>query len=110
MVAAILEESEMGVIECETAEQALSVLEKLGASLSLVFTDIRLAGQIDGIALAHFARQQYPNLHVIVTSGFELTERLPAGVKFMSKPWIALDLLRAAEGCKLSSGWTSASD
>ena len=96
-VAALLEESEMGVVQCDTAEEALRVLEKLGEYVSLIFTDVKLNGKIDGIELAHFSTQRYPNIHVIVTSGFALTRRLPEGVKFMRKPWLPLDVLREAE-------------
>ena len=34
LVAMLLQESEMGVIQCENAEAALDVLEKMGALLS----------------------------------------------------------------------------
>ena len=96
MVAMLLEESEMGVIQCENAEQAFQVLKKNGASLSMMFTDIQLSGQVDGVELAHFTHQHYPNIHLIVTSGFVLVKRLPDGTTFMSKPWTPLDLLREA--------------
>ena len=96
-VAALLEESEMGVVQSDTAEEALRVLEKLGEYVSLIFTDVKLNGKIDGVELAHFSTQRYPNIHVIVTSGFALTRRLPEGVKFMRKPWLPLDVLREAE-------------
>jgi two-component system, cell cycle response regulator CpdR len=95
-VATLLEESEMGVIQCASAEAALGVLEKMGGCLSLMFTDVNLAGAIDGLELARFAKANFPNIHVIVTSG---TPRagLPDGAKFLAKPWRALDVLREAE-------------
>ena len=96
-VAALLEESDMGVVQCDTAEEALRILEIMGECVSLMFTDIKLGGQIDGVELAHFSAQRYPNIHVIVTSGLALTRRLPDGVKFMPKPWLPLDVLREAE-------------
>jgi DNA-binding NtrC family response regulator len=96
-VAALLEESEMGVVQCDTAEEALRVLEKMGECVSLMFTDIKLGGQIDGVELAHFSAQRYPNIHVIVTSGLAPSRRLPDGVRFMPKPWLPLDILREVE-------------
>jgi CheY-like chemotaxis protein len=94
-VATLLEESEMGVIQCASAEAALGVLERMGGCLSLMFTDVNLAGAIDGLELARFAKANFPNIHVIVTSG---TPRagLPDGAKFLAKPWRALDVLREA--------------
>ena len=95
-MATLLEESEMGVIQCKSAEDALHVLDKLGDCLSLMFTDVNLAGSIDGLELARFAKARYPDVHVIVTSGTPRTG-LPEGAKFLAKPWRALDVLREAE-------------
>jgi two-component SAPR family response regulator len=92
----LLEESEMEVIECQSAEGALCVLEEMGSRVSMIFTDVNLAGKIDGVELAHFATQHCPNIHIIVTSGFELTKSLPEGTLFMPKPWLPLDVLREA--------------
>ena len=97
LVAMLLEECDMGVIQCESAEAALRVLEKMGGCLSMMFTDVNLAGIIDGVDLAHFAKQRFPDLHVIVTSGVEQTKSLPAGTTFMAKPWRPLDVFRVAE-------------
>jgi len=96
-VVVLLEESEMGVIECDSAEEALRILEKMGGCVSLMFTDVNLVGKIDGVELAHFATQCCPNIHVIVTSGRALTKSLPEGAIFMPKPWLPLDVLREAE-------------
>ena len=100
----LLEASEMDVIQCESAERALRVLEKMGGSVSMIFTDVKLAGKIDGVELAHFATQCYPDIHVIVTSGIALTKNLPEGATFMPKPWLPLDVLREAERSRQLSG------
>jgi DNA-binding NtrC family response regulator len=97
LLVTLLEESEMGVIQCESAEAALRVLERMGGCLTMLFTDVQLAGSIDGIELARFARERFPALHVIVTSGTTQAGRVPAGATFMPKPWLALDVLREAE-------------
>jgi two-component system cell cycle response regulator CpdR len=97
MAVVLLEECEISVIECESAEGALRVLEKMGGCVSMIFTDVSLAGKIDGVELAHFATRCYPDIHVIVTSGFALTKTLPEGATFMPKPWLPLDVLREAQ-------------
>jgi two-component system cell cycle response regulator CpdR len=97
LVVMLLEESEMTVIQCEDGEEAMRILEKMGRRVSMMFTDVNLAGKLDGVDLAHFATRFDPNIHVIVTSGLALTKELPKGVKFMGKPWLALDVLREAE-------------
>jgi CheY-like chemotaxis protein len=100
LVVVLLEESEMSVTQCESAEAALRILEKIGGCVSILFTDIHLAGAMDGVELAHFVAQRYPNIHVIVTSGLAPARRLPDGVMFMPKPWLPLNVLREAERSK----------
>ena len=97
LIALLLEESDMGVIQCESAEAALRVLERLGGCVSMLFTDINLAGMLDGVDLAHFARKRFPGMNIVVTSGAAQTRALPADTTFMAKPWLPLDLLREAE-------------
>ena len=96
MISMLLEESEYEVFLCETAEEALLVLDRKGRKLSLLMTDVNLAGRMSGVQLAAIARQRHPLLDVVVTSGKTLNEKLPDGVKFWAKPWAALDVLREA--------------
>jgi two-component system cell cycle response regulator CpdR len=96
LVAVLLDESELSVIQCQSAEQALRVLKKTGGRVSMMFTDVKLAGKIDGVELAHFATRWYPKIRIIVTSGQALPQSLPEGAMFMPKPWLPLDVLREA--------------
>ena len=100
MISMLLEESEYEVILCETAEEALLVLDRKGRKLSFLMTDVNLAGPMNGAELATIARSRYPALDVVVTSGQPLNGSLPDGVKFWSKPWAALDVLREAESAQ----------
>ena len=97
MICLLLEESDFEVIECESAEAAELVLERNGDSLSLMMTDVNLAGNMNGVELAHIAKKCNPELDVIVTSGKPLQQDLPDGAKFWSKPWVPLDVIREAE-------------
>jgi len=99
LASTLLEESELHVIECESAEAAVSVMQRRGHTVALVFVDIRLPGLIDGVDLARLVHTHWPHAKVIVTSG-DAGDRLgalPAGTAYMEKPWRALDLLIAAE-------------
>ena len=96
LVITLLEESEMNVIQCESAEAAVDVLDQSGGRLSVIFTDVELAGIMDGIELAHIARQRFPDFHIVVTSGTPRIRRLPDGTTFMAKPWSAADVLLEA--------------
>jgi DNA-binding NtrC family response regulator len=100
MVVVLLEESDMGVIQCESAEAAIGVLEKAGGCISMMFTDVSLAGRIDGVELACMTTRRWSNIHVVVTSGLALTKRLPDRALFLPKPWLPLDVLREVERCQ----------
>ena len=63
----------------------------------MMFADVNLAGRINGIELAHAAKNRFPDMHVIVTSGNTHKMKLPEGAAFMPKPWRPLDVLREAE-------------
>jgi len=101
MTCLLLEESDFNVIECESAEAAELVLERNGGSLSLMMTDVQLAGHMNGVELAHIAKKCNPELDVIVTSGKPLRQPLPDGAKFWPKPWAPLDIIREAERMSL---------
>jgi len=52
LVSMLLEEGEMYVIQCDSAEAAVHVLDQSGGRLSIMLTDVELAGAMDGIELA----------------------------------------------------------
>ena len=110
MIALLLEESEVDVIECESAEAAEAVLERAGGSVVLMLTDVQLAGHMSGVELAHIARRYNPDIGVIVTSGRPLRQALPDGAKFWSKPWAPLDVIREAERVAYAQGFGIGSD
>jgi len=97
MICLLLEESEFDVIECESGEAAKLVLQRNAEGLALMMTDVSLAGRMNGVELAHVAKQCNPTLDVIVTSGNPLPQELPDGAQFWKKPWAPLDVIREAE-------------
>jgi DNA-binding NtrC family response regulator len=100
LVSMLLEECDMHVVECASAETATVVLDHVRDSLAMVFVDVNLAGDMNGVELANLVRQKYPNVAVIVTSGLTAPE-MPADMVFMQKPWRALDVLRIAESARM---------
>ena len=96
LVTTLLEESEMSVIQCESAEAAELVMSKIGREVSLLFTDVKLAGNMTGLELADKAKARYPEMTVIITSGRACAD-IPKDTRFLPKPWNALDILMAAE-------------
>lgn len=103
LATAILEETDLGVIACESAEDALSVLERDDVTVALLFADIRLPGAMDGVSLAEAVGRRWPDVRVIVTSGAARDVSLPDRAVFMQKPWRALDVLVQAERATLET-------
>ena len=99
LAAALLEESDLRVVECEDAEQALASLCKYGEDIALIFADVRLPGLLDGVDLAQRANMMWPHITMVVTTGYPgaRLEALPDNVVYMPKPWLALDVLMQAE-------------
>lgn len=85
------------VIACASADEALSVLEG-SKSISLVFTDIRMPGLLDGLQLAALVAQRWPHLSILVTSGNRLAgDVLPAKAQFLAKPWTLEMLFKSVQ-------------
>jgi DNA-binding NtrC family response regulator len=99
LAAALLEETELDVVEVESAEAALRFLQEHGRDVAMVFADIRLAGSMDGVQLAKAACTLWPTIRIVLTSGAagDRLDDLPDCVTFMPKPWRGLDVLVEAE-------------
>lgn len=93
-LAMLLEDEGFQVLRSDSAESAQMALQEVGATLSVMVADNRLAGEMPGIELAAFALQNYPNIKVIVVSG-KGRPLLPLGARFLQKPWQPLEMLRA---------------
>ncbi|HZK90978.1 MAG TPA: response regulator, partial [Stellaceae bacterium] len=83
------------------ADGAAAALELLGRERpALLFSDIVMPGEMNGIALAHEAIARWPALKVILTSGFP-DIRLGgdgdavAGIRLLSKPYRRAELAAA---------------
>ncbi|WP_375464820.1 response regulator [uncultured Methylobacterium sp.] len=95
---ALLEETELAVVGCDSAEAALAVLQARGGDVALVFADVRLAGAMDGVQLARAVATLWPRARLVVTSGHCVDRPdIPTEAVFIQKPWRALDVLLEAE-------------
>ncbi|MCJ2035909.1 response regulator [Methylobacterium sp. J-068] len=104
VITADLEDAGFGVFQAETAEGAMNIL-RAGSSVDLLFTDIRLPGQMDGWQLAEAARTLRPDLPVIYATGFSQTPpRLIDGSLFFTKPYRATAIIRAIQSLTAAPG------
>ena len=99
LVATLLEESDLHVIECDSAEAALAVVGMRGDHVAMVVTDVDLAGRLNGIELAQNLEAHHPELPVIMMSAepSKRIDELPDNVVRLGRPWRPLDMLIVAE-------------
>jgi CheY-like chemotaxis protein len=90
-----IEDAGFTVYDAYNADEAIELLEA-HPHISLVFTDVDMPGSMDGVKLAHFVRERWPPVKIIVTSGFKhvTLEQLPSGSLFLSKPYMPEQLTR----------------
>jgi CheY-like chemotaxis protein len=67
MIADELRHSDLQVIECGNADEALDVLHS-GTPVSAVLTDLRMPGSLDGVKLAKAVHDEFPDMRVFLTS------------------------------------------
>lgn len=74
--------------EASDAAEALRLLDD-HPRIGLLFTDVNMPGEMDGLELAEKVSSARPDVEVIVTSGAVTVEQpeLPSGATFLPKPY-----------------------
>ncbi|GBU17133.1 MULTISPECIES: response regulator [Methylobacterium] len=95
LAASLLEETGFAVIEAETADHALAILNDRADEVSVVFSDVRTPGPIGGFELARIIGVTWPRVRVLLTSGDagDQPSDLRVSATFIPKPWRAQDIL-----------------
>jgi CheY-like chemotaxis protein len=99
----------MVVLEAQDADEAIALLDSHN-EITIMVTDVKMPGSMDGIRLAHHVRDRWPPVKIIVASGRLETElsELPTDSVFVAKPFEPETLWLAAtqllEGRAPSSG------
>lgn len=91
----VLGDAGFDVLEASTSLAALVQLEQ-HPEVALLFTDVQMPGNFDGLALAHEARRRWPQMPIVVVSGkvTPTPAQLPDGARFLPKPYYAGTLAR----------------
>ena len=91
----MIEDAGYRTIEAANADEAIRLLETRN-DIRIVFTDVNMPGSMDGLKLAHVVRSRWPPVQLIVSSGRMLIpeEELPAGGRFLGKPYQYSEIVR----------------
>jgi CheY-like chemotaxis protein len=92
------------VLQCDRAATALEILQR--EPVDLLLTDIVMPGGLDGVELARLAKERWPALKIVLTSGFPQARvdgngELLGTLQLLSKPYRKEELaaaLRSALG------------
>jgi PAS domain S-box-containing protein len=81
------------------AKQALEILETRGGEFNLVFSDVVMP-DMSGVELAQLIRSRWPELPVVLTSGYShvLAEEGSHGFELLQKPYSVEGLLKILQG------------
>jgi CheY-like chemotaxis protein len=95
-MADMLRDAGFEVDEVNDAAGALAYLEQRGG-VTLLFTDIRMPGEMDGVGLAHEVARRWPGTRIIICSGAKrpAPAEIPAGALFFENSF-APSQIRAA--------------
>ncbi|HWE78680.1 MAG TPA: PAS domain S-box protein [Pseudolabrys sp.] len=82
----LLEQLNYRTVAVDSARGALDLLAS-GKTFDLLFTDVMLPGELDGVQLAEAVRRDYPNLPVLLTSGYARALNRQHGFQILRKPY-----------------------
>ena len=83
---ALLEQLNYRTVAVDNAKSALNLLAT-GTPIDLVFTDVMLPGDLDGVALAHAIGRKHPRVPVLLTSGYAKALAGRHGLPILRKPY-----------------------
>ena len=80
------------VLTANNAEEALEYLAN--NEVKAVFSDIRMPGEMDGLALVSHVKANFPSINVALTSGYSnpFAEETEEPVPFLMKPYMMSQL------------------
>ena len=95
MAGDIVDDAGLEAILVPNADEAIRILESRD-DISIVFTDVRMPGSMDGIRLAAAVRNRWPPIKLVVVSGHLTADAdLPQGARFFRKPYASDQIISA---------------
>jgi two-component system, response regulator PdtaR len=95
----VIVEAGFETLEASSAAEAIRILEAR-PDIHLLFTDAEMPGTMDGLELAHYIRNRWPPVKLIVVSGKLVidSQELPPGARFFPKPYRETSIVEAMVG------------
>jgi signal transduction histidine kinase len=81
-----LQAAGIDVLVTETGDDALAILES-GRPIHALFSDIVMPGQTSGVDLAKIVRARFPEIKVILATGYSEQRLTLPGVQLLAKPY-----------------------
>ena len=90
-----LQEEGLQALDASAADEALKVL-LAGTDVSVLLTDVKMPGTMDGLDLVNHVATCWPNIAIIVMSGHAYADdpRIPASATFLPKPFSLTQLAK----------------
>jgi DNA-binding NtrC family response regulator len=88
-IAEYLRDCGYNVLEAGDASEAIAAMDA-EEHVSVVFSDIRMPGKMDGFGLADWLQSHHPDVPVLLTSGYGGRASIPSAIsggRFIEKPY-----------------------
>jgi CheY-like chemotaxis protein len=96
----LLEETGFQVFEVSSGEEALHFLHHHAEDVAFILSEVTLSCLMTGVDLARIVRLKWPWIRTVLTSDAlfgDGSDKALRQVRFMPKPWLALEVLMEAE-------------
>jgi DNA-binding NtrC family response regulator len=95
---ATLEDAGFWVLEAQNSAEALDILSR-HPEVSIMVTDVRMPGRMNGLALVAQVRIDHPAIRAIVVSGNTSAEDASnaGALGFVAKPYLAQTMIQAVQ-------------
>jgi len=99
IVRIILEDHGQRVLEAETGDEALAMMAALAGEVGLLFSDIMMPGNLNGLELADHVRARWPAVPILLTTGFFAGQHFDGKLRYpvLKKPYRAAELISYVE-------------
>jgi DNA-binding NtrC family response regulator len=103
MVAQHLRNAGFRIVEASNAHEAIEILSS-GESVDVLFTDVRMVDDKDGIRLAQWVDRNHPAIRIVFGSGETNLVDVVPGARLFSKPYNLEDVEAHIRGLVADSG------